>query len=157
MAVSYAMILKNMYVTAFYASIIPAGLIINCFGLYIHYWVEKVIVFHLHMSSTKLPELGRSSTTTIASYPWKWLSRWSWCCPSIAYFIDPLIFRSPISIGNMTSLTESRFLSMRSWESCSECSMLSFPCSGLTRSCSPWRKPQEKSCPSVTLKNSSSP
>lgn len=38
---SYAVILKNMYVVAFYASVIPIGLIITCFALLAHYWVEK--------------------------------------------------------------------------------------------------------------------
>ena len=31
-----------MYVTAFYAAIIPVGLIIQSLGLVLHYWVEKV-------------------------------------------------------------------------------------------------------------------
>lgn len=30
-----------MYVTAFYASIIPLVLIISCIGLALHYWVQK--------------------------------------------------------------------------------------------------------------------
>lgn len=38
---SYAAVLKNMYVVAFYASIIPIGLIVTCIALILHYWVEK--------------------------------------------------------------------------------------------------------------------
>ncbi|CAD8053519.1 unnamed protein product [Paramecium sonneborni] len=40
-SVSYATILKNMYVVAFYASVIPLALIITCFALLFHYWIEK--------------------------------------------------------------------------------------------------------------------
>jgi len=36
---SYAIIIKTMFITAFYASIIPLSLIISCVGLYIHLWV----------------------------------------------------------------------------------------------------------------------
>lgn len=38
---AYATILKNMYVVAFYASVIPLALVITCVALLIHYWVEK--------------------------------------------------------------------------------------------------------------------
>lgn len=38
---AYATVLKNMYVVAFYASVIPIGLVITCFALLSHYWVEK--------------------------------------------------------------------------------------------------------------------
>lgn len=38
---AYATILKNMYVVAFYASVIPLALVITCFALLFHYWVEK--------------------------------------------------------------------------------------------------------------------
>ncbi|CAD8092456.1 unnamed protein product [Paramecium primaurelia] len=38
---SYATVLKNMYVVAFYASVIPIGLVITCFALLFFYWVEK--------------------------------------------------------------------------------------------------------------------
>lgn len=41
-SVAYATILKNMYVVAFYASVIPLALIITCFALLLHYWVEKL-------------------------------------------------------------------------------------------------------------------
>jgi heme/copper-type cytochrome/quinol oxidase subunit 1 len=30
-----------MYVVAFYASVIPIALVITCFALFLHYWVEK--------------------------------------------------------------------------------------------------------------------
>lgn len=30
-----------MYIVAFYASVIPLGLVITCFFLLFHYWVEK--------------------------------------------------------------------------------------------------------------------
>ncbi|CAD8118599.1 unnamed protein product [Paramecium sonneborni] len=38
---SYANVLRNMYVVAFYASVIPIGLVITCFALVLFYWVEK--------------------------------------------------------------------------------------------------------------------
>ncbi|CAK58393.1 unnamed protein product (macronuclear) [Paramecium tetraurelia] len=38
---AYATILKNMYVVAFYASVIPLALVITCVALLVHYWVEK--------------------------------------------------------------------------------------------------------------------
>ena len=38
---AYATVLKNMYVVAFYASVIPVGLVITCIALLSHYWVEK--------------------------------------------------------------------------------------------------------------------
>ena len=38
---SYARILKTMYLTAFYASIIPIGIFLSCFGLIISYYVSK--------------------------------------------------------------------------------------------------------------------
>ncbi|CAD8059583.1 unnamed protein product [Paramecium sonneborni] len=38
---AYAVVLKNMYVVAFYASVIPLALIITCVALVFHYWVEK--------------------------------------------------------------------------------------------------------------------
>ncbi|CAD8132867.1 unnamed protein product [Paramecium octaurelia] len=41
-SVAYATILKNMYVVAFYASVIPLALIITCVALLLHYWVEKL-------------------------------------------------------------------------------------------------------------------
>lgn len=39
---SYAILIKNMYVTAFYATIIPISLVISSFQIYIFMWVERV-------------------------------------------------------------------------------------------------------------------
>lgn len=56
MADRYANILKIMFLTAFYASILPIGIIISCFGLIITYWVSKVLMKKNEYSITFLED-----------------------------------------------------------------------------------------------------
>jgi hypothetical protein len=56
MSARYAPILKTMFLTSFYASIIPIGIVISCVGLIFSYWVAKVFIIILITSITSFGE-----------------------------------------------------------------------------------------------------
>lgn len=42
MTLKYAIVLKTVFVSAFYANVIPIGMVFSFVGIFLVYWIDKV-------------------------------------------------------------------------------------------------------------------